>query len=64
MYKVHSEAFESSPRQGNPRQHPDAHYAEVTDSGHLVLLVHGDNPRQVVAVYAPGSWAYAEYVKQ
>lgn len=57
MFKVHHDSLKS------PHQYPDAGHAEVTDSGHLVLLVQSTNPREVVAVYAPGSWIRAEYVK-
>ena len=57
MFKVHPDTVKS------PHQYPDAGHAEVTESGHLVLLVQAGNPREVVAVYAPGAWIRAEYVK-
>jgi hypothetical protein len=46
----------------SPNKYPDANYAEVTESGHLILLVQDGNPRDVVAVYAPGTWLRAEHV--
>ena len=48
----------------SPIQYPDAGYAEITDGGHLILLAQQSNPRDVVAVYAPGSWIRAEQVAQ
>ena len=56
--------FKVQANSGSPKQYGEADYAEVTDSGHLVLLVGSQGPREVVAVFAPGHWAYAEHVKQ
>lgn len=57
MFKVHL------PTDKPAHQHGNANYAEITDGGHLVLLARAGNPREVVAVYAPDSWAYAEHIK-
>jgi hypothetical protein len=56
MYKVHHAPDKS------PHQYGDANHAIIRDGGQLVLLTSSGSGAKVVAVYAPGAWAYAEAV--
>lgn len=56
MFKVHHDSAKQ------PHQY-DANHAVIENGGQLVLLSDSGNNAEVIAVYAPGSWLYAENTK-